>query len=247
VIRRMLLTMESVFDREFESHKPLPPHAIARNREETKTIASCRHGLLFGTWDWGGTVIAGCFWKCESACRWNGNRREKTWAMRKRYANMRRSSTGDGRRLVGVAAHVFAAGQDVALHGALEIFFGGAGLEIHFGVEGIELEEVAMELAAGRARATITNLVEVVGALARAVGGLRGLGKILRQRTQCGRHVKHYPMNPGSDRGVGIVRNQRETLRGVRRGLPLKRGRKIAAIAGERFRYSCTRRETRAD
>lgn len=60
VIRRMLLTMESVFDGDFESHKPPPQHAIARNREQRKTMASCRHGLFFGVGGGSGAVIAMC-------------------------------------------------------------------------------------------------------------------------------------------------------------------------------------------
>lgn len=83
---------------------------------------------------------------------------------------------------MGVAAHVFTAGHNVAVHSALEIFFGAAGLEIQLGVQGVEFEEVAMELAARRTRTSITNFVEVVGALAGAVAGLLGLREILRQR-----------------------------------------------------------------
>lgn len=58
VISRTLLTMESVFDGEFESHKPPPQHEIARNREQRKTMASCRHGLFFGARAGSGAVIA---------------------------------------------------------------------------------------------------------------------------------------------------------------------------------------------
>ena len=146
-----------------------------------------------------------------------------------------------------MATHVCTTGPDVASHGALEVFFGSAGLEIQLAVEGVEFEEVAMELAAGRARASVTDFVEIVGALAGAVGGLFGLREIPRKRAQRCRHVEHYPVDPGPDRGVGIVRDQRETLRGIRWRLPLKGGRKIAAIAGQRFGDSCTGREIRAD
>jgi hypothetical protein len=58
VIKRMLLMMESAFDREFESHKPPPQQMIARNKEQRKTMASCRHGLFFGARVRCGAVIA---------------------------------------------------------------------------------------------------------------------------------------------------------------------------------------------
>lgn len=58
VIKRMLLMMESVFDREFESPKPPPQQVIARNKEQRKTMASCRQGLFFGARVGSGAVIA---------------------------------------------------------------------------------------------------------------------------------------------------------------------------------------------
>jgi hypothetical protein len=84
---------------------------------------------------------------------------------------------------VGIAAHGFAAGENVALHGALNIFFCGTRLEIQLGVERIKLEVVAMS-ACGRAGPAITDFIEVIFALARTVGGLFGLWKILRKKTQ---------------------------------------------------------------
>jgi hypothetical protein len=45
---------------------------------------------------------------------------------------------------VGIAAHGFAAGKNVALHGALNIFFCGTRLEIQLGIERVELEVIAM-------------------------------------------------------------------------------------------------------
>lgn len=83
----------------------------------------------------------------------------------------------------GIAAHVLALIEDVALHRTLDVFFGGAGLEIELGVESIELEEITMGFARRRARTTVADFAEVVAALAGAVGGLLGLGEVLRKAT----------------------------------------------------------------
>src|ERR1700739_4489944 len=88
-------------------------------------------------------------------------------------------SQGEGS--TGVAAHVFATGEDVALHGAFEVFFGGAGLEIQFGIKGVELEEIAMRLCGLPTGAAVANFLKVVGALAGAIGGLLGLRETLRE------------------------------------------------------------------
>jgi hypothetical protein len=48
-----------------------------------------------------------------------------------------------------IAADVVAVGEDVALHGALDVFFAGAWLQIQFGVQRVELEEIAVDFACG--------------------------------------------------------------------------------------------------
>ena len=67
------------------------------------------------------------------------------------------------------------------LHGALKIFFRGAGFESELRVEGVEFEEIAMRFAGRRARAAIADFAEVVAALESPVRSFFGLGEILRE------------------------------------------------------------------
>jgi hypothetical protein len=66
------------------------------------------------------------------------------------------------RSSTGVAAHVFALGKDVILHGPFDLFLGVAWLEIQLGIEGVEFEEVAMRLAQRRTGPSITNFSNLV-------------------------------------------------------------------------------------
>ena len=102
----------------------------------------------------------------------------------------------------------------MALHGALHVLFRGAGLEIELAIQGVELEEVAMDLARGRARSAIADFVEIIGALSRTVGGLLGLREILRKRTQIRRLVKNHPMHPNSNGSIGIIGDKSKALGG---------------------------------
>src|SRR5438105_4587181 len=70
----------------------------------------------------------------------------------------------------GIGAHQFGVGQDVLIHGGLEL--GGGGLlrgQVYIGIKRVKPEEVAMGAAAGRARAAITGPVEAAAALATPV------------------------------------------------------------------------------
>src|SRR5437773_340981 len=64
-----------------------------------------------------------------------------------------------------VAADDLGLRQDVALHGALDVVLCCSGGQIELGVEGIELEEIAVRLSGGRARPAVADLREVVSAL----------------------------------------------------------------------------------
>ena len=61
-------------------------------------------------------------------------------------------------------------GQDVALHGLEEVILLGPRLQVKLRVQRIELEEVPMGIAPRRARASVSQALEVVGAMSRAVG-----------------------------------------------------------------------------
>jgi len=67
--------------------------------------------------------------------------------------------------LAPVAAHQLRLRQDVVLEGALQFLLGSAGFEVHFGVERVELKEVAMRLARRRAGTAVADAPKVVATL----------------------------------------------------------------------------------
>src|SRR6266581_6245545 len=130
-----------------------------------------------------------------------------------------------------VFANQFGLREDVALHGALDIGFGGSGFQIEFRIEGVEFEEIAMWLAGRWAWTAVSDFAEIVAALAGAVRKLillrDSLGKFLRVR----REVKQNPVHPGAYRRVGIVHDECEALRLCRWFIPSELRRDVRAVA----------------
>ena len=83
-------------------------------------------------------------------------------------------------RLSSVSGHELGFRQDVTLHGVLKIRLGGARLEPQCGIQGIQLEEVAVGGARGRARPTVAEPAEVVPTVASATIKFGLLGDIFR-------------------------------------------------------------------
>ena len=119
------------------------------------------------------------------------------------------------------------------MHGAFDVGLDGAGLEVKFRIEGVELEEIAMRLARRRTGTTVAKFVEIVTALVGAVGELLPVGYVFRELASADRQVVEYPMDPSAGGGVRIVHDEREGLRGGGRIFPGELGRNVKAVAGE--------------
>lgn len=124
-------------------------------------------------------------------------------------------------------------GADVVLHGAFDVGFDGAGLEVKFRIEGVELEEIAMRPAGWRTGTTVAEFVEIVTALVGAVGELLPVGDVFREFASADRQVVENPMDPSAGGGVRIVHDEREGLRGGGRIVPGELGRNVKSVAGE--------------
>src|SRR5580700_5964586 len=92
-----------------------------------------------------------------------------------------------------VQADELGLGADVVLHGAFDVGFDGAGLQVKFCIEGVELEEIAMRLASWRTGTTVAKFVEIVTALAGAVGELLPAGDVFREFASADRQVVENP------------------------------------------------------
>src|SRR5712691_2508241 len=105
-----------------------------------------------------------------------------------------------------VAGHRLRLREDVSLRRALEVGLARSGLQIEGGIEGVELEIVAM-LAARRTRAAIRILAKA-GAAHHA---LRRLSLSYRGGVRW--DVPHDPVIERAARRVGIIHHQRQRLR----------------------------------
>ena len=85
--------------------------------------------------------------------------------------------------LAFVGAHGLRLGEDVGLQGVFEEGLRGARFETEQGVEGVELEEVTVRLARGRAGASVADAVKVVEALAGAIVELSAVLGVSEGRT----------------------------------------------------------------
>jgi hypothetical protein len=79
--------------------------------------------------------------------------------------------------------------QDMALHGAFDVRFGGSGFQVELGVERIQLEIIAVRLARRRAWTSIADLAEVVASLQRSAGKLLPFFHVLWQFSRVCRKV----------------------------------------------------------
>jgi len=102
-------------------------------------------------------------------------------------------------------------GQDVALHGAFDVFFCSAGHKIQLGIKGEELEEVAMGFA-GRTGPAITDFPKSFAALARNHQPIARSSEILRQGAQIRGQVKDHPCTQVPHRSV---RDRRASKRNI--------------------------------
>src|SRR5262245_43073829 len=91
-------------------------------------------------------------------------------AARERRSSRRANPSASG---PAVGADEPGLGEVVAVHGVEQLLPGGAGVEAQHGVQGVELEDVAVVLPRRRGRAAVADLAEVVRALAAAVGQRR--------------------------------------------------------------------------
>src|SRR4051812_10204886 len=112
---------------------------------------------------------------------------------------------------------------DVALHGLLEILFGGGMEAVQRDVERVKLEEVAVA-PDGRARSSVTFLLHVVHSVCRP--SWQGAGMhALWQAAEGRRKVVNHPVNEGARGRLGIGRvrivdDERQALRVLRHARP---------------------------
>jgi len=130
-----------------------------------------------------------------------------------------------------ITASELAVGQDVVLHGVEDLFFCGSRGEVQFGVEGVEIEDVAVGGVSGWTGAVVADLAEVVDALAGAVGELFGFSDGLGEFARLRGEVVEDPMGEGPAGGVGVGDDEREALGAGGRRLPGEWGR-VVGLAG---------------
>jgi hypothetical protein len=100
----------------------------------------------------------------------------------------------------------------VVLHGIEDLFFCGSRGEVQFGVEGVEIEDVAVGGVSGWTGAVVADLAEVVDALAGAVGELFGFSDGLVEFARLRGEVVEDPMGEGPAGGVRVGDDEREAL-----------------------------------
>jgi hypothetical protein len=132
-----------------------------------------------------------------------------------------------------------ALGEDVPLHGGLDVFLRGARLEGEFGIECVKLEEITMGLAGRRAGAVVAGLCEIVVALVRTVVGLFTFGKILRESAEGGGQIIDNPVDPVARGCVRVVGDESKALRGGGRVAPGEGRGDVGAGAGELLGNGC--------
>src|SRR6266705_3743635 len=145
-----------------------------------------------------------------------------------------------------VAADQLGVCEDVALHGAFDVGFGGPGFQIQLRIEGVEFEEITMRLARRRAWTAVADFAEIVAALAGAVRKLFLLRDSLGKLLSIHREVKQHPVHPGAHRRVGIVHDEREALRFCRWFIPGELRRDVRAVACKFFWDRLPSRKSRA-
>ena len=134
--------------------------------------------------------------------------------------------------LMTEAAHEFSGSENVALHGAGQGGFGDRLWNLDQRIERIEGKEVTMDRSRWRARPGVPNAARIVDSLAGTVGEFGVGGEALRQAACRRGQVVENPVNKGASGRVRVAEDEGEAARAVRAMVPLKRGRKVLAIAG---------------
>jgi len=127
----------------------------------------------------------------------------------------------------GVAADELAGGEDVSLEGVKELRFGCAGRQGERGVEGVEVEDVPVRGAGGRAGSAVADTAEVVAALKGAGGELRLGGEGFGEGAGVWRQIPEEPVGEGAHGGVGVGDEEGEAAGGRGRRVPCERGGEV--------------------
>src|SRR5437867_3420123 len=106
------------------------------------------------------------------------------------------------------------------LHGALDLFFRSAGLQIQKSIQGIEFEKITMGFAWGRTGSAIAEVFEIVEAVLCASREVLSFGEVFGQFAPSGGQIVEDPMDPRASRRIRIVRNQHQTFCPWRRPTP---------------------------
>jgi hypothetical protein len=139
----------------------------------------------------------------------------------------------NGRCLVAVAAGELSAGEDVAFESLFDLLSGCAGRKVEQDVDGVEIEDIAVGRVPGRARAAVAGGIEIVVALARAVGELSRCGKGGGKGASFGGNIEEGPVGEGHAGCVGVGEEECEASRGRRERGPCEVGRSVGSVAGD--------------
>ena len=138
-----------------------------------------------------------------------------------------------------VASHKVPLAEEVALHGFLDLNFGGARFQTEFAIQRIEFEVVVVCGPGRWARPTVTNAWEIVAPLARTARELALFGDRLREAARLARQIVEHPVDPSTTRSIGVIDDERESLRPGGWLAPGKRRRGVLPVAGVLPRDSC--------
>lgn len=134
-------------------------------------------------------------------------------------------------RLTPVQPYQFPLPQYMPLNSIKQVRFCGEGGQTEGGINRIHLKVVPVGRPRRRCRAPVTDVTEVVDALARAIRKLRLRWNGVLDRVYVSGYVVQYPMHPCLKGRVGVVADHGERLSGFGRTLPRQRRRKVRAVA----------------
>src|SRR6266849_717259 len=131
-----------------------------------------------------------------------------------------------------IRSHQLRRGEHVAFHSSLHILFLCTGLERQWGVQCVQLEEVAVGRSRWWTGATVARATEVVAPLARPTQVERfDLGDVFRELGDGRRQIVQHPVDPGTGGSVGIIDDEGEPSRPRRRAAPAERRGHVYAVA----------------
>src|ERR1035437_2481688 len=122
------------------------------------------------------------------------------------------------------------------LHRTFQFVSARSCLHVEYGIESMQLEEVAMRFARRWAWPTVANALEVVLPLTSTIVAILILRYALRQIGRFRRNVPDEPVCPCAHWGIRVISYERKRLGSFWRVSPRQFGGEISPIAGVLFR-----------